>query len=126
MPRDREAHLISISRVRSKNGTEASVLRFRGSVRDATETDFRSRLLEAGRRAPHLVVDLSELESLSAAGIGVLLDQARIQERRGGWLRLVAPSTAVATILTLSGADRTLPPWEDEDKAISDLPSRAA
>jgi anti-anti-sigma factor len=123
---DREAHLISISRLREVQGIEVSVLRLRGTVREDTEADFRARMLEAGRRSAHCILDLSELDYLSAAGLAVLLEQSRIQERRGGWLRLVAPSPAVAMILKLSGVIATLPLWEDEEKALLDLSSRAA
>jgi anti-sigma B factor antagonist len=123
---DREAHLISISRIRQLNGTEISVLKLRGSIREDTELDFRARLLEGGRRSPHFLLDLSELEYVSASGLAILLEQGRTQERRGGWFRLVAPSPSVAMILRLSGVTATLPIWEDEEKALADLSSRAA
>ncbi len=123
---DHEAHLISISRIHSVSGTEVSIQRFRGAVREGTVDDFRSRLAEAGERSPYLVVDLSELDYVDASGLGHLLDQAAFQGRRGGWLRLVAPSPAVAMILRLSGVAETLPPAADEAEALRDLGSRAA
>jgi anti-anti-sigma factor len=124
--RDREAHLISISRIRKIEDVEVSVLRLRGAVREETEADFRERIVEAGRRSPYLILDLRELDYVSAAGLGTLLDQARTQARRGGWFRLLSPSPSVAMILRLAGITETLPVWDDEDKALSDLSTRAA
>ena len=103
-----------------------SVQRFRGAVRESTLDEFRDRLTEAGERAPFLLLDLSETEYLSSTGLGLILGQAEVQEARGGWLRLVAPSPAVSMILRLSGVSETLPPWRDETNALRDLASRAA
>ena len=126
MPRNLDGHLISISRIRTRGATEISCVRFRGGVREPTESEFRSRLAEAGRRASYLVVDLSELEYLSSAGLGLLLDQFGVQEGRGGWLRLVAPSSTVSMILDLAGTGATLSSFPSEDDAIRDLPGLAA
>jgi anti-anti-sigma factor len=123
---DRSDHLISISRLTCVGKVEVSVQRFRGTVREPTLEDFRNRLAEAGERAPYLIVDLSETEYLSSSGLGLILEQARIQETRGGWLRLVSPSPAVSMILRLSGVSETLPFWTDEAEALRDLAPRAA
>lgn len=120
------SHLISISRIQSAHAREVSVLRLRGVVRETTGPDFRARLAESGARSTFLVVDLSELEYLNSAGIGMLLRQARNQERRGGWLRLVSPSSAVAMILKLAGLGESLPVHVDLDEAVRDLSPRAA
>ena len=126
MPRDVDNHLISISRIRKHAAAEISCVRFRGTVRQPTEPEFCSRLDEAGRRSPHLVVDLSELEYLSSSGLGMLLDQAGTQEHRGGWLRIISPSPTVAMILHLAGASSSLAPFADLEDAVNDLPDRAA
>jgi anti-anti-sigma factor len=126
MQRDLENHLISMSRIRVHSGTEVSCLRFRGSVRKPSEEMFARRLADAGSRAPYLVVDLSEMEYLCSSGLGILLEQAVLQERQGGWLRLVSPSPTVSMILRLSGAASSLAWFAQETEALDDLPSRAA
>jgi len=123
---DSRAHLISISRLSVRNGIEVSVQRFRGAVRQATIHDFESRLREGGERSPYYIVDLSELEYIEAAGLGRLLEQSVAQARRGGWLRVVAPSSAVEMILKLSGVSDSLFMAATEDDALRDLPERAA
>ena len=95
-------------------------------VGQPTEEMFRRRLTDAGTRAPHLVVDLSEMEYLCSKGLGILLEQAVLQERQGGWLRLVSPSPTVSMILRLSGAAASLTWFAEENLALDDLPSRAA
>ena len=71
-------------------------------------------------------MDLSELEYIEAAGLGRLLEQSVAQERRGGWLRVVAPSPTVAMIFKLSGVSDSLLVAATEDDALRDLPERAA
>jgi anti-anti-sigma factor len=91
-----------------------------------TEDSFRQHLDESGRRAPHLLVDLSEVEYLCSSGLGVLLEQSAIQERHGGWLRLISPSRTVFMILRLSGAAPSLAWFSAEDEALDDLRGQAA
>ena len=124
--RDLDAHLISISRIHRAGPAEASVLRLRGAVRRLTGTDFRSRLEEAGRRSEYLVVDLHELDYINSTGLGILLNQARVQEQRNGWLRLVAPRGGVGMILRLSGVAGELQVFTDENEALRDLSDLAA
>ena len=126
MPRDLDSHLISMSRLRVHNGREVSCVRFRGSVRKLTEESFRQRLDESGRRAAHLLVDLSEVEYLCSSGLGILLEQSALQERHGGWLRLISPSRTVSMILRLSGAAASLAWFSAEDEALDDLRGHAA
>jgi len=126
MPRNLDSHLISICRLRLHHGYEVSCVRFRGSVRKLTEDSFRERLDESGRRAPHLLVDLSEVEYLCSSGLGILLEQSAVQERHGGWLRLISPSHTVSMILGLSGAAGSLTWFTAEDEALDDLPGQAA
>lgn len=123
---DPRAHLISISRLTLRNGVEVSVQRFRGAVRQATIHEFEARLREGGGRSPYHVVDLSELEYIEATGLGRLLEQSVAQERRGGWLRVVSPSPAVAMILKLSGVSDSLAMAATEEDALKDLPGKAA
>jgi anti-anti-sigma factor len=126
MRHESDAHLISISRMFRGAGTEVSMLRLRGAVRRLTNPDFRSRLEEAGRRSPFMVVDLGELDYINSTGLGTLLNQARVQERRNGWLRLVAPRGGVSMIIRLAGVAGELSLFRNEVAALHDLPGKAA
>lgn len=122
---DHDSHLISISRMSRIEGTEISMLRLRGAVRGLTSNDFRSRLDEAGRRSPFMVVDLSELEYMNSTGMGMLLSQARVQKGRDGWLRLVAPPGGVSMLLRVAGVAGELHLFGDEAEALRDLEKAA-
>lgn len=121
-----QQHLISISRVETRGGVEVSHLRLRGAVRSATVDDFESRLAQAGDRAGYLVVDLGETDYVDAEGLALMLAQHRRQTRRGGWLRVAAPSPAVRMILELSGVEDTLATYPTAEAAVSDLGVQAA
>ncbi len=121
-----QAHLISISRLVRRHGLTVSVQGFRGSVRTSTVEDFRLRLSQAGDRSPYLIVNLSGLDYIGSTGLGALVAQAKIQERAGGWLRMVQASPSVAMILEVSGISRVLPLLTGEEDALRDLPVRAA
>jgi anti-anti-sigma factor len=124
--REENAHLISISRLIKRGGIEVSVQGFRGSVRATTAEDFQLRLAEAGERSPYLVVNLADIDYIGSVGLGALVVQARVQERAGGWLRLIQASPAVAMILEISEVARVLPHFSGEEDALRDLPFRAA
>ena len=123
---EQDVHLITISRLRDVDGCPVSEITFRGSVRQPTMDIFHDYLRRAGERAPHLLVDLAELDSMSSEALGVLLDQSRTQELSGGWLRVVSPSEAADMILRLSGVVDVLGVFPDAETALADAPSRAA
>lgn len=125
-PESSHHHLISISRIQVHDGYEVSVLSLRGAIRGATADEFRSRLSEAADRALHLVVDLSELGYINSSGLGILLEQNQLQLRRGGWLRLAAPSPTVRMILELSGVADVLTPRESVESVLRELEDRRA
>jgi anti-anti-sigma regulatory factor len=125
------AHLISISRIQIEKGIEISLLRLRGCIATATLEDLSARLAEAGGRSAYLVVDLGELDSVGEEGVEPLLSQARIQEGRGGWLRVVAPQDRPAGSLREAlSRQPNLPPGlrvvEAAAAALADLTGRAA
>ena len=116
-------HLISISRLRTRNGTEVSSLRLRGAVVPETEEEFQKRLEESAGRSAFVIVDLSELDAMSPAGVGLLLRQARRQEAAGGWLRVAARPPAARD---LTGIADALPVFASEEEAVRGPAPRAA
>jgi anti-anti-sigma factor len=114
-----DRHLISISRLRVDREGAVSVLRLRGGVGRTTQDAFRERLADAAERSARVVLDLSELETLSGPGLGILLERARLQAGRGGWLRIASPSSAVR--LSLQGFGRRLPVYPDTESAALGL-----
>jgi anti-anti-sigma regulatory factor len=79
-----------------------------------------AHLLDAtlDRRSPDepVLVDLSEIDVLTSAGV-----QSLLRERRWGRPVLVCPDGRIATILEIVQAQRVVPIYRDLDAALSAL-----
>lgn len=71
------------------------------------ETEFLSAALPLAESSG-LILDMSEVESLDAGGIGTLMILRQVAERGGHSLVLTDPSPRVAQILSLVGLDQIL------------------
>ena len=95
--------------VKSFPDTARSCVRLRGELDLATASHLEQRL-DRLRRDGHrqLVLDLSELEFLSAAGLTVLLRADQALRALGGRLILTGPTRIVRRVLTITELDATL------------------
>lgn len=82
--------------------------------------------LAASPRA--LILDVSEVSFLAAAGVGVISRAARIAGERGVAMLLIARGGAVLRTLELTGVDRLVPigASRDDTVAMLDEPDDAA
>jgi anti-anti-sigma factor len=79
-----------------------------GDVDIFTTSVFREHLLAALQSAgPRILVDLSGVTFMDASGLGVLILIRRMAMRRGGTLRLYAPTQVMRRLLAASGLSRT-------------------
>lgn len=76
-------------------------------------------LLESGKAS--LVIDLSQVDYLSSAGLRVLLVAAKGCKARGGSAILVGPQGPVLEVLKMSGFDRLLNIAHDREAAVAAL-----
>jgi anti-anti-sigma factor len=86
-----------------------TIVRLAGALDFADAPALRERLigmLHPGTRL--LVLDLSRVPSCDPAGLAVLIGIQRRARQLGIVLRLAAPSLPVATLLRLTGLDRSL------------------
>ena len=75
-----------------------------------------------GNRFPAVVVDLSGLSFMDAAGLGVLLEHRSVLRERGGDLWLVAPEGGAAhRLLEIVGLDKLLRIHPDRASAIGEI-----
>ena len=92
-----------------KERVEASGLRvtLTGELDLATKCELRRRLFRARTQGDEVVLDLSQLEFIDAAGAGMLI-RALADSRRHGWhLQLAADMPSqVARVLDLVGLER--------------------
>jgi anti-anti-sigma factor len=76
----------------------------RGELDIASAPGLRERLLGLLRPAvSRLIIDLSAVGYADASGVAVLVGTGRRAGLLGGWLRLAAPSPAVARVLSATG-----------------------
>lgn len=58
--------------------------------------------------ATHLVVDLAKVSTIDSSGVGALVSGLKAARARGGDLRLAAPCSAIADILSIMRLDKVL------------------
>jgi anti-anti-sigma factor len=86
------------------------IVKVQGEIDLLVAPGFSSRLTAACVRAPrHVLVDLSAVEFLGAAGIQALVDAHRFCLRRGIQFALLNPSPRVLRPLKLLGLDHSIP-----------------
>jgi anti-anti-sigma factor len=66
-----------------------------------------------------LVLDISEVRLLAAAGLRVILDLQNRRIRTGAQLVLAAPSASVRRVLCVTGLDKTLPIAASVEDAVA-------
>ena len=80
-----------------------------GELDLASAPALREQLLNLLRpAASRLIVDLTAVRSADASGLAVLAGGARRARFLGGFLRLAAPSVAVAAVLSATGINQHL------------------
>lgn len=83
---------------------DTAVLSLLGSLDIDTAPALKAnlnRLVE--RPTPHVVVDLAGLDFCDSMGVGVLVTAHSRAQERGGWVRLVAPSSFVRRLFDTLG-----------------------
>ncbi|HVT71051.1 MAG TPA: STAS domain-containing protein [Trebonia sp.] len=93
------------------HGPGYAVIAVAGQVDAGTEQRFRDALTSVLSQGPgHVVVDLSDVEFMASAGIGVLMGVRRVLADSGGRLALAAPKHGEVTqVLTITGVSDVIP-----------------
>lgn len=80
-----------------------------GEVDIATAAQLRDRLAGPADGGQQVIVDLSGVSFIDAAGLGVLARAAARTAARGGSLQLAAASRPVRRMLAVTGLDGSIP-----------------
>jgi anti-anti-sigma factor len=80
-----------------------------GEIDLATAARLRERLAGLVGGGRQVIVDLSQVSFIDAAGAGVLAGAAARAAARGGGLQLAAAGWQVRRVLVLTGLDRSIP-----------------
>lgn len=104
-----------------RGADEVLVIALSGYLDAHTVADFDKRTEEIMAAGTHrIVLDLSQLNYISSAGIGALMGLSQRLKKRGGDLVLLQPTAKVHKILDLLGFSRIfhLSPDEDDARAV--------
>lgn len=89
---------------RSVRPVNRTIVKLRGDLGFAAAPALRERLIDVLHRGPDLLVlDLSDVSTCDAAGLGVLIATQRRAGLLGIPMRLAAPSIPVSTVLAATG-----------------------
>lgn len=104
------------------HGPGYAVIAVAGEIDAGTEQRFRDALTSVlSHGAAHVVVDLSDVEFMASAGIGVLMGVRRVLGDSGGRLALAAPHGEVAQVLAITGVSDVIPVTATVADAVSRL-----
>lgn len=97
---------------------DAATVRVSGRL-DARNADILSRELDECVRGGQRVLrmNLHDVEYISSAGIRVLIKFAKMLQSQGGWLEVQEPSTAVASVLEMTGTMPLFAPRKEPSAA---------
>ena len=99
---------------------QISIVSIAGSIDALTADQFAGCIderISSGEK--HLVLDLSEVEFMSSAGLRVILGALKETRRAGGDLYLAGAQKGVDGILRLSGFSKILKVYDSVDNAIA-------
>lgn len=90
-----------------------------GRVDSSTSTELDEVLqnrLDEGRA--NLVLDLSDVDYMSSSGLRSLVSALRASKKKGGDVRIAAPSERVREVLGLAGLDSLFESYDDVTAAV--------
>jgi len=101
-----------------------AVLSVTGDVDAGTEQHFRDALTSVLTHGVlRIVVDLSRVDFMSSAGIGVVMGVRRVLSDAGGSVVLASPHGQVAQVLSMTGVAEVIPVTASLADAVAALDS---
>jgi anti-anti-sigma factor len=97
-----------------------AVITVTGRVDSATASEFENRVNEVIEDGQHnLVLDLSQVEFLSSAGLRVLVTTRKTLQAAGGDIVLAQPSDRVVETLDTAGLDVLFERYDTREAAVA-------
>lgn len=90
-----------------------------GRVDSSTAPELEETLEERiGEGRHNLVLDLSDVNYLSSAGLRTLVSTLRTCKKKGGDVRIATPSERVTEVMSLAGLDTLFTSYDDVTVAV--------
>lgn len=97
----------------------ASVMTVEGRIDSATATDFENAVKDLiDKGVANLILDFSEVDFLSSAGLRVMVTARKALRGAGGDLVLANPSERVVETLDIAGLDVLFEVFPDRESAV--------
>ena len=94
--------MLSTLEIHERRDSDAVVLALQGELDYCSGAGLAVKLADAGRRGARIVVDLTELEFIDSAGMGVLHRASKWAGEEGWTLDLTGPRPDVRRVLALT------------------------
>ena len=94
--------MLSTLEIHERRGSDAVMLALQGELDFCSGAELAIRLADEGRLGARIVVDLTELEFMDSAGMGVLHRAAKWAGEDGWTLSLTGPRPNVHRLLRLT------------------------
>jgi anti-sigma B factor antagonist len=102
----------------ARRETGVHVVRLRGSASMDQSVALHRRLVELiTADTPNLILDLTELDFISSAGLGAIVAANTHARAYGGCVRMVNPTSAIRTLLRVTHIDARIPIHDSLDAA---------
>jgi stage II sporulation protein AA (anti-sigma F factor antagonist) len=97
------------------------IVRLSGDLDHHTATAVRNKIEEELTKNihSHLVLNLGNLHFMDSSGLGVILGRYKQMTSKGGKMYLCSVRPSVFKLMEMSGLFQILPPYQDENSAIS-------
>ena len=108
--------------IQSQEKNQALVISLAGSFDALTADQARNAIgaqIDAGQQ--RIVLDLSQVDFMSSAGVRVILEMLKSARGTGGDLRLAAARSSVKQTLEISGLVRVLKTYPSVAEAVRDF-----
>ena len=106
--------------IHSEQHRQALIISLAGSFDALTADEARSAIgMQIGEGRQQIVLDLSQVEFMSSAGLRAILAALKEARQHGGDLRLAAAQPGVEKILKISGFTSILKAYPSVDEALS-------
>ena len=98
----------------------ATIIDFEGRLDTRTVDEAEQELMGQLQGSPdQFLINLSQLEFVSSAGLRTILRAAKLVRGKGGVLKVSSARGVVKEVLEISGLDSLLQLYEDEEQALA-------
>ena len=106
-------------KISTESYKRASLITAVGRIDSSNATQFDSTLKDVLSGGQHnLAIDLSQVNYMSSAGLRAIVAAQRECKKKGGDVRLAAPSERVAEVLSLAGLNSVFTVYDNVTAAV--------